>query len=144
MSHTFFSTTCNIGSYCIALQRDLDAITCITIWPRSCPAVARKRGQVNNISSDTFAHCAAISSVCQGWTFQTSKVRFFLGMIFNSLWLRDDIYRHTFVSISVQVTACCLTPPSHYINQCWLAIISIHFPVQFRRKWEHTLAKLIT
>ena len=40
----------------------------------------------------------------------------------NSLWLCDAILHHRSGSPLVQVTACCLTAPSHYLNQCWLNI----------------------
>ena len=39
---------------------------------------------------------------------------------FNSLWPSDTIWRHRFGSTLAQVMACCLTAPSHYLNQCWL------------------------
>ena len=38
----------------------------------------------------------------------------------NSLWLSDAIWRHRSWSTLAQVRACCLTAPSHYLNQCWL------------------------
>ena len=44
---------------------------------------------------------------------------------FNSLWPSDVIWGHRYWSILAQVMACCLTAPSHYLNQCWL-IISMH------------------
>ena len=34
----------------------------------------------------------------------------------------DAIWRHRTWSILAQVVACCLTVPSHYLNQCWLII----------------------
>ena len=40
----------------------------------------------------------------------------------NSLWPSDAIWRHRSGSILVQVMACCLTAPSHYLNQCWLIV----------------------
>ena len=40
----------------------------------------------------------------------------------NSLWFSDAISRHRSGSTSAQVMACCLTAPSHYLNQCWLII----------------------
>ena len=39
---------------------------------------------------------------------------------FNSLWPNDAIWRHRSGSTLAQVMACCLTAPSHYLNQCWL------------------------
>ena len=43
----------------------------------------------------------------------------------NSLWPRDVIWRHRSGSTLVQVMACCLTAPSHYLNQCWLIISKV-------------------
>ena len=46
---------------------------------------------------------------------------------FNSLWPSDVIWRHgsTGRSTLAQVMACCLTAPSHYLNQCWLMISEV-------------------
>ena len=41
----------------------------------------------------------------------------------NPLWPSDAIWRHRSRSPLVQVMACCLTAPSHYMNQCWFIII---------------------
>ena len=38
----------------------------------------------------------------------------------NSLWPSDAIWGHLSGSTLAQVMACCLTAPSHYLNQCWL------------------------
>ena len=38
----------------------------------------------------------------------------------NSLWPSDAIWRQGSRSTLDQVMACCLTAPSHYLNQCWL------------------------
>ena len=38
----------------------------------------------------------------------------------NSLRPSDTIWRHRSGSTLSQVMACCLTAPSHYLNQCWL------------------------
>ena len=38
----------------------------------------------------------------------------------NSLRLSDTIWRKRSGSTLAQVMACCLTAPSHYLNQCWL------------------------
>ena len=43
----------------------------------------------------------------------------------NSLWPSDVIGRRGSRSTLVQVMACCLTAPSHYLNQCWLIISKI-------------------
>ena len=46
---------------------------------------------------------------------------------FNSLWHGDVIWRHKPGSSSSHVMACCLTAPSHYLNQCWLIISEIQW-----------------
>ena len=43
----------------------------------------------------------------------------------NSLWPSDAIWRHRSMSTLAQVMACCLTAPSHYLNQCWLMISEV-------------------
>ena len=55
---------------------------------------------------------------------------------FNSLWPSDAIWRQGSGSTLAQVMACCLTAPSHCLNQCWLILIevlwtSIHLRVHF-------------
>ena len=40
----------------------------------------------------------------------------------NSLWPSDALWRHRYWSTLAQVMACCLTAPSHYLNQCWLIV----------------------
>ena len=45
----------------------------------------------------------------------------------NSLWPSDTIWRHGIGSTLVQVMACCLTAPSHYLNQCWLIISKVQW-----------------
>ena len=41
------------------------------------------------------------------------------------LWFNDAICHHRSGSILVQVMACCLAAPSHYMNHCWLAICEV-------------------
>ena len=43
----------------------------------------------------------------------------------NSLWPGDVIWRQGTRSTLAQVMACCLTAPSHYLNQCWLIICEV-------------------
>ena len=40
----------------------------------------------------------------------------------NSLWPSDTIWWQRSGSTLAQVMACCLSAPSHYLNQCWLII----------------------
>ena len=46
--------------------------------------------------------------------------RYEVVFFFNSLWTNDAIWLHISGSTLAQVMACCLTAPSHYLNQCWL------------------------
>ena len=45
----------------------------------------------------------------------------------NSLWPSDAIWRQGSRSTLVQIMACCLTAPSHYLNQCWLIISKVEW-----------------
>ena len=38
----------------------------------------------------------------------------------NLMWLSDAIWWHKSWSTLTKVMVCCLTTPSHYLNQCWL------------------------
>ena len=46
---------------------------------------------------------------------------------FNSLGPSDAIWRQRSGSTLAQVMACCLTAPSHYLNQCWLIISKVQW-----------------
>ena len=45
----------------------------------------------------------------------------------NSLWPSDAIWRQGSRSTLVQVMACCLTAPSHCLNQSWLIITKVQW-----------------
>ena len=45
----------------------------------------------------------------------------------NSLWPSDAIWVHLSGSTLAQVMACCLTAPSHYLNQCWLIFSKVQW-----------------
>ena len=45
----------------------------------------------------------------------------------NSLWPSDTIWQQRSGSTLAQVMACCLTAPSHYLNQCWLIISKVQW-----------------
>ena len=47
--------------------------------------------------------------------------------VLNSFWPSDAIWRQRSRSTLVRVMACCLTAPSHYLNQCWLIISKIEW-----------------
>ena len=45
----------------------------------------------------------------------------------DSLWSSDAIWQHRSGSTLAQVMACCLTAPSHYLNQSWLIISTVQW-----------------
>ena len=45
----------------------------------------------------------------------------------NSLWPSDAIWQSRSESTLAQVIVCCLSAPSHYLNQCWLGESSFTF-----------------
>ena len=53
----------------------------------------------------------------------------------NSLWPNDVIWWHRSGSTLVQVMACCLMAPSHYLNQCSLIISKVQILNLARRHW---------
>ena len=57
-----------------------------------------------------------------GWLNYISKIsfKFPMGQWVNSMWPGNSIWYWRCCSTLVQVMACCLTAPSHYLNQCWL------------------------
>ena len=50
-----------------------------------------------------------------------------MDMPVNSLWPNDTIWWHKSGSTLAQVMACCLTTPSHYLNQYWLVISKVQW-----------------
>ena len=65
--------------------------------------------------------------------FPSNRCQFKLGKVnktaalpeINSLGPIDAIWRQKTGSTLAQVMACCLTAPSHYLNQCWLIISKV-------------------
>ena len=58
--------------------------------------------------------------------------------LINSLGPSDAIWHWRSWSTLVQVMACCLTAPSHYLNRCWLIIISKVSEYIIIRRFEDT------
>ena len=69
---------------------------------------------------------------------------FLVLLYFNSLWPSDTIWGHRSWSTLAQAMACCLTAPSHYLNQYWhhqwglVALIS----GQFHRRCSRYLSSI--
>ena len=66
----------------------------------------------------------------------------------NILWPSNPIWWHGPWSTLAQVMACCLTAPSHYLNQCWLLIIEIRWQspggnfINYLTELENYLSKI--
>ena len=58
------------------------------------------------------------------WEYFRNQTKIFL-IFYNSLGPSDAIWRWRYWSTLVQVMACCLKAPSHYLNQCWLIISKV-------------------
>ena len=56
---------------------------------------------------------------------KSTLFRLWVGAWLNTLWPSDTIWRHRSGSTLAQVMACCLTAPSHYLNQCWPIISKV-------------------
>ena len=64
--------------------------------------------------------CVFILHIHQNMKYKRKIVH--INFAFNSLRPSDAIWRQWFWTTLAQVMACCLTAPSHYLNQCWLII----------------------
>ena len=67
---------------------------------------------INTIDANTLASSATGSATAMG---------------FNSLGPSDAIWWQKLGSTLAQVEVCCLTAPSHYLNQCWLIISKVEW-----------------
>ena len=74
------------------------------------------------------------------------KVNSMIHVYSDSLGLSEAIWRYRPGSILVQVMACCLTAPSHHLNQCWLIIKGVlwHSPVTIAQEVTVTFCSEIT
>ena len=76
-------------------------------------------------------------------------------MFVNSLWPSDAIWQQASMSTLVQVMACCLTAPSHYLNKCWFIFSKVQWhsvegnltrdssPFNHKNKLENYLSKIL-
>ena len=73
------------------------------------------------------ALCCQATSHClnQCWIYLIMPYGITRGQWINSLWPSDAIWRQRSGSTLAQVMACCLTAPSHYLNQCLLIISKV-------------------
>ena len=66
-----------------------------------------------------------ISPFCMQDTLNNKCWPFISKKSVNSLGISYAIWRQIYGSTLAQVMACCLTAPSHYLNQCWLIISKV-------------------
>ena len=90
----------------------------------------------NRIHPKTYMCCSCFALFCCGFPANDC-------IDINSLWPSDVIWQQGTRSTLAQVMACCLTAPSHYLNQCWLMISEVlwHSPdSNFNRKYFKVLS----
>ena len=73
------------------------------------------------VASDLRHHCTDVMAL--EWIFYLMSV--YTKSLFNSLWPSGALWRQRSGSTLAQVMACCLTAPSHCLNQCWLIISKV-------------------
>ena len=66
-----------------------------------------------------------IVALCHKYRRVSSSCSYELYLLSNSLWSSDAVVRNRSGPILVQVMACCLTTPSHYLNQCGIHLTRI-------------------
>ena len=67
------------------------------------------------------------SSWCVSWMSQVGYCSIIWLPDIKSFWPSDTIWQQRSGSTLAQVMACCLTAPSHYLNQCWLIINKVQW-----------------
>ena len=89
------------------------------------PTVACHQGHAVALISRAISTQVLKISICKlglKITLLKSLLHLLGGQWVNSLAPSDPIWRLRSGSTLAQVMACCLTAPSHYLNQCWLII----------------------
>ena len=96
-------------------------ISSIDIFSISCKIVLRWMPQdLTDDSSMVMVWCCKATShyLNQCWPSSMRPYGISWPQCVNSLWPSDTIWWHITWSTLVQVMACCLSAPSHYLNQC--------------------------
>ena len=127
---------CRSWSY---LRMDFKYICVISMWSNDikCEYISLTNLACKGLSfnccdlCDTCLHSLVIVPVIlecddDDSLFEDSRETYQAGLL-NSLWPNDAIWRHRSRSTLAQVMACCLTTPSHYLNQCWLIMSEVQW-----------------
>ena len=101
----------------------------LTRWPGARPtngispgiilcmrSADERRSYIVTLSLNDWAH----TQIYLWWRYLKWPTRSLGTSDVNSFWPSDAIWQHRIESNFMQVMACCLTPPSHYLNQFWL------------------------
>ena len=95
---------------------------CFSYPIKSCCSVYQKTKPVLSCCAYDISNWRSISS----WQPPADRRnRLYYGIY--PLWPSDAIWRHRSGSALAQVMGCCLTAPSHYLNQCWLIILEVQW-----------------
>ena len=95
-----------------------------------CPYIMKLKKPGKDICVFAVSLCATFFFTGQPRVFQFSEQYFqnavsLRSLCIISLWPSDAIWHQRSGSTLAQVMACCLTAPSHYLNQCWLIISEV-------------------
>ena len=97
-------------------------------FPRKFPDFSGGVEEIANPVPGQYCDSLHTVSVCHivCWVISCTCIDLHLtGIGINSLWPSDVIWGQGSRSTLAQVMACCLTAPSHYLNQCWLMISGV-------------------
>ena len=106
---------------------------CLNLWHQMASWILVNIGSGNGLLPDWYQVITQTSAfiLLINWTHGKKKCKMsailFRFLYFNSLWPSDAIWQHRSGSTLAQVMACCLTAPSHYLNQCWLIISEVRW-----------------
>ena len=123
--HYYYYYYCHYSVNNISYQCDitcaghftLDALASRTV---ACIHLLSKKGYNSMHEKPPHLFCTiAVISCCwmhSARDISEEKIR----IIINIFWPNKAMWQHISKSILAEVMACCLTAPSHYLNQCWL------------------------
>ena len=107
--------------FCVALDQQLTVS-----WPPTFWWII----PIPGLSSNSTSNIVYLISTCIHYMTRTTWLKLCKGsreIKVNSLWPSDTIWRQRSGSTLAQVMTCCLTAPSHYLNQCWLIISEVQW-----------------
>ena len=105
-----------IGLDCICLMTTHVLGDILAVLPALCEV---NPSMASGLSSQSASNAESVST---SWCRYVPATQC---MLWLALWPNDAIWWHRSGSTLAQVMACCLTAPSHYLNQCWIIITEV-------------------